>query len=63
MGNALDLSTKQPPYAAAIDLCGRLNAGVPYLPLEAPRHRDEEPVSTTEQTTSNVSDLPPTLTH
>lgn len=41
-GNALDLwsaATKQPPYDAAIDLCGRLNVGVPYLPLEAPRHR------------------------
>jgi hypothetical protein len=64
VGNALDLwaaATKQPPHDAAIDLCGRLNVSVPYLPLEAPRHREEEPVTTTEQKTSNVGDVPPIL--
>jgi DNA primase len=64
VGNALDLwsaATKQPPHDAAIDLCGRLNVSIPYLPLEAPRHREEEPVTTTEQKTSNVGDVPPIL--
>ena len=46
-GNALDLwahATRQTPYDAAFDLCGRLNIPVPQV---APpnRNREEEPVA------------------
>jgi hypothetical protein len=47
-GNALDLwamATKQPPYEAAVDLCGRLHLPVPYSPMsDANGDREEEPV-------------------
>jgi hypothetical protein len=47
-GNALDLwamATKQPPYEAAVDLCGRLHLPVPYSPKsDANGDREEEPV-------------------
>jgi transposase InsO family protein len=47
-GNALDLwamATKQPPYEAAVDLCGRLHLPVPYSPTsDANGDREEEPV-------------------
>jgi len=39
-GNQLDLwaaATQQPPYQAAIDLCGRLNQPVPWLPRQRTR--------------------------
>jgi putative transposase len=45
-GNALDLwthATQQTPYAAAIDLCQRLNITLPTLP--ANRNWEEEPVA------------------
>jgi putative transposase len=46
-GNALDLwtaATRQSPYDAAIDLCGRLNIPVPQLTSPNP-NREEEPVA------------------
>ena len=47
-GNVLDLwamATKQPPYEAAVDLCGRLHLPVPYSPRsDANGDREEEPV-------------------
>lgn len=46
-GNALDLwaqATRQTPYDAAIDLCGRLNIPVPLL-APVNRNREEEPVA------------------
>jgi putative transposase len=45
-GNALDLwaqATRQNPYDAAVDLCGRLNVPVPTL--IPTRNREEEPVA------------------
>jgi hypothetical protein len=27
------MATKQPPYEAAVDLCGRLHLPVPYSPM------------------------------
>lgn len=54
-GNALDLwaaAQKLPPYEAAIDLCGRLQVDVPYMPaLDKTRGREEEPVSPPNTTT------------
>jgi len=47
-GNALDLWTqamRQTPYAAAIDLCQRLNIRLPLLRAPAPANREEEPVA------------------
>ncbi|MFM7070473.1 MAG: CHC2 zinc finger domain-containing protein, partial [Planctomycetota bacterium] len=48
-GNALDLwamATKLPPYEAAVDLCGRLNVPIPYLPMpDSDGDREEEPVA------------------
>jgi hypothetical protein len=46
-GNALDLwaqATRQTTYAAAVDLCQRLNIPLPTLP-PTPRHREEETVA------------------
>jgi putative transposase len=46
-GNALDLwafATRQAPYDAALDLCGRLNIPVPQL-ASLDRNREEEPVA------------------
>jgi hypothetical protein len=39
------MATKQPPYEAAVDLCGRLNVPIPYLPVpDSNGDREEEPV-------------------
>lgn len=68
-GNALDLwaaATQQTPYDAAIDLCERLHIDVPYLRLEPPRHREEEPVSSASPTTCTITEESPvsaSLTH
>ncbi len=47
-GNALDLwsmAEKQPPYEAAVDLCGRLNVPIPYLPVpDSNGDRGEAPI-------------------
>jgi putative transposase len=46
-GNALDLwaaATRQSPYDAAVDLCGRLHIPLPQL-APAKRNREEEPVA------------------
>jgi len=47
-GNALDLwaeATQQTPYAAALDLCQRLNIPVPQLAFQPMRNREEETVA------------------
>jgi putative transposase len=47
-GNALDLwatATKQTPYDAAIDLCGRLGIPLPLLATPRPPGTEEEPVA------------------
>ncbi len=46
-GDALDLwaaATRQSPYDAALDLCGRLGIPVPHL-AHAERNKEEEPVA------------------
>jgi len=66
-GNALDLwaaATAQTPYDAALDLCQRLNITPPTLPA-SPRHREEEPVDHSSDTSTmspgspSVSSLSP----
>jgi transposase InsO family protein len=58
-GNALDLWAKamrQTPYDAAIDLCARLNLPLPLLPPK--RHREEEPVTSSNQKRTITSPHP-----
>lgn len=39
------MATKQPPYEAVVDLCGRLNVPVPHSPMpDSNGDREEEPV-------------------